>query len=89
MVEIDRDKVRKLFEDYDLNKNCILEKNEFMPVFRKMLHELGEYIPDKRHDQVMEEGMEQFDLNKNGIIEFDEFYNLINFLVNEKGYVLK
>ena len=54
-----------------------------------MLHEIGQYIPDKWHEEVAEEGMETFDLNHNGIIEFDEFAQVIDFLVSEKGYYLK
>ena len=54
-----------------------------------MLHDIGQYIPDKRNDEIAEEGMETFDLNHNGRIEFDEFAEVINFLVSEKGYYLK
>jgi Ca2+-binding EF-hand superfamily protein len=50
---------------------------------------MGENIPEKKHDQVVDEAMENFDKNKNGIIEYNEFVDLINFLINEKGYVLK
>ena len=85
----DSEKVKKLFEEYDFNKNGVLEKEEFLAIFKKMLHDIGQYIPDKRHEEVAEEGMETFDLNSNGTIEFDEFVEVINFLVNEKGYVLK
>lgn len=85
----DNEKVRKLFEEYDFNKNGVLEKEEFLTIFKKMLHDIGQYIPDKRHEEVAEEGMETFDLNHNGIIEFDEFEKVIDFLVSEKGYFLK
>ena len=54
---------------------------------RKLFEEY--YIPDKRHEEVAEEGMETFYLNHNGIIEFDEFEKVIDFLVSEKGYFLK
>ena len=83
------EKIRKLFESYDFNKNGVLEKEEFLEIFKKMLHEIGQNVPDTRNDQVAEEGMETFDLNQNGSIEFDEFVEVINFLVSEKGYVLK
>ena len=85
----DMEKIRKLFESYDFNKNGVLEKEEFLEIFKKMLHEIGQNVPDKRNDQVAEEGMETFDLNQNGSIEFDEFVEVINFLVSDKGYVLK
>ena len=87
MVEIE--KIQKLFEQYDFNKNGLLDRGEFLSIFKQMLHDIGQYIPDKRHDEVAEEGFETFDLNKNGTIEFDEFYDVIMFLVNEKGYVLQ
>lgn len=85
----DMDKIRNLFEKYDSNKNGVLDKAEFVEIFKQMLHEIGQTVPDKKNDQVIEEGMETFDLNSNGTIEFDEFVEVINFLVNEKGYVLK
>lgn len=88
-MSADMEKVRKLFEEYDFNKNGILDKDEFLTIFKKMLHDIGQYVPDKRHDEIAEEGMETFDLNRNGVIEFDEFYEVINFLVTEKGYMLK
>ena len=49
---------------------------------------MGENFPEKKNDEVAEEGMNNFDLNKNGTIEYDEFSELINFLINEKGYKL-
>lgn len=88
-MSADMEKVRKLFEEYDFNKNGILDRDEFLTIFKKMLHDIGQYVPDKRHDEIAEEGMETFDLNRNGAIEFDEFYEAINFLVTEKGYALK
>ena len=48
----DSEKVRKLFEEYDFNKNGVLEKEEFLTIFKKMLHEIEQYIPDKRHEEV-------------------------------------
>lgn len=86
---VDEAKVRKLFEEYDFNKNGVLDKEEFLTVFKKMLHEIGQHVPEKRNEQVSEEAMEMFDLNQNGTIEYDEFAEVINFLVNEKGYIMK
>lgn len=85
---IDEGKVRRLFENYDLNKNGVLDKEEFVKIMTDILKDIGEDIPDKRHVQVAEEGLENFDLNKNGKIEFDEFYEFIEFVVSEKGYTL-
>ncbi len=85
---VDNDKVRKLFEKYDLNKNGVMEKEEFINVMVDILKELGEDLPEKKHREVAEEGLLKFDLNNNGKIEFNEFYEFIRFLVSEKGYNL-
>ena len=47
-----------------------------------------EELPEKKHQEVAEEGLARFDLNGNGTIEFNEFFEFINFLVAEKGYSL-
>ena len=78
-------KVKALFERYDTNKHGVLDREEFFIVFKQLLAEMGEHFPDKKNDEVAEEGMNNFDLNKNGTIEYDEFAELINFLVAEKG----
>ncbi len=85
----EEEKIRKLFEKYDENKNGVLDKGEFRKVFKKILMEMGENFPEKKHDQVVEEGLQNFDLNQNGTIEYEEFVEVINFLINEKGYELK
>lgn len=87
--EIDLEKVKKLFDKYDINHNNTLEKKEFIIGFREMLNQIGENMPLKKHEQVAIEGISMFDLNGNGNIEFDEFENLVRFLVLEKGYILK
>ena len=85
----EEEKIRKLFEKYDENKNGVLDKGEFRKVFKKILMEMVENFPEKKHDQVVEEGLQNFDLNQNGTIEYEEFVEVINFLINEKGYELK
>ena len=85
---IDNEKVKKLFEKYDLNKNGVMEKDEFIKVMVDILKELGEDLPERKHREVAEEGLIRFDLNKNGKIEFNEFFEFIRFLVSEKGYSL-
>ena len=85
---VDNDRVRKLFEKYDLNKNGVMEKEEFIQVMIDILKELGEDLPEKKHREVAEEGLLKFDLNNNGKIEFNEFCEFIRFLVSEKGYNL-
>ena len=82
-------KIKALFERYDENKNGVLDREEFFKVFKILLQEMGEYFPDKKNDEVAEEGMNNFDTNKNGTIEYSEFVELIHFLIDEKGYILK
>ena len=85
---VDNDKVRKLFEKYDLNKNGVIDPDEFFHVMMDILKELGENLPEKKHKEVAEEGLQRFDLDNNGKIEYDEFFEFINFVVSEKGYNL-
>ena len=83
---IDNEKVKALFEKYDLNKNGVIDKDEFVRVMTDILRELGEDLPEKKHIEVAEEGFSKFDLNKNGKIEFNEFFEFMGFLISEKGY---
>ena len=85
---VDTERVRNLFEKYDLNKNGVLDKEEFVRIMVDILKELGEDLPEKKHIEVAEEGFSRFDFNKNGKIEFNEFFDFILFLVSEKGYSL-
>ena len=85
---IDTKKVRALFEKYDLDKNGVLDKKEFIKIMVDILKELGENLPEKKHLEVAEEGFSRFDFNENRMIEFSEFYEFIRFIVSEKGYEL-
>ena len=85
----DEEKMKVLFEKYDTDKNGVLDRREFKIIFHHLLHEMGENIPEKKHEQVIDEAMANFDSNQNGIIEFNEFVDLMYFLINEKGYELK
>lgn len=85
---VDKNKVRQLFEQYDFNKNGVLEKDEFIEIFVRLLRDCGANMPDRRHIEVAEEGFEKFDLNANGSIDLQEFENVITFFVEEKGYEL-
>lgn len=87
-MEIDQSKVRRLFEKYDKNRNDTLEKKEFVDGFKEMLIQIGENMPQKKHEEVAMEGIAKFDLNKNGCLEYEEFEKLVEFLVYEKGYTL-
>ena len=57
---VDHDKVKALFEKYDFNKNGILEPNEFLQIMVDILKSLGEDLPEKKHVEVAEEGLNRF-----------------------------
>jgi Ca2+-binding EF-hand superfamily protein len=85
---VDSNKVRSLFEKYDLDKNGVLDKKEFVRIMVDILKKLGEDLPEKKHLEVAEEGFTKFDLNENKVIEFNEFYEFMRFIISEKGYEL-
>ncbi len=85
---VDSNKVRNLFEKYDLDKNGVLDKNEFVRIMVDILKKLGEDLPERKHLEVAEEGFNKFDLNENRVIEFNEFYEFMRFVISEKGYDL-
>ena len=85
---VDSNKVRNLFEKYDLDKNGVLDKNEFVRIMVDILKKLGEDLPERKHLEVAEVGFNKFDLNQNRVIEFNEFYEFMRFVISEKGYDL-
>ena len=85
---VDPTKIRLLFEKYDLDKNGVLDKAEFIKVMVDILRELGENLPEKKHIEVAEEGFHRFDFNNNQKMEFNEFYEFMRFIISEKGYDL-
>ena len=72
---VDQEKVKQLFEKYDFNKNGVLEPDEFLEIMVDILKQLGEDLPEKKHREVAEEGLNRFDLNSNSTIEYNEFYD--------------
>ena len=85
---IDNEKVKKLFEKYDFNKNGVIDPDEFLHIMMDILKQLGEDLPEKKHREVAEEGLKRFDLDSNGKIDYNEFFDFISFVVSEKGYSL-
>ncbi len=59
-----------------------------MTIMMDILKQLGEDLPEKKHREVAEEGLQRFDLDNNGTIDYNEFFDFINFIVSEKGYTL-
>ena len=45
---VDNEKVRKLFEKYDFNKNGVIDPDEFMTIMMDILKQLGEDLPEKK-----------------------------------------
>ena len=85
---VDSNKVRNLFEKYDLDKNGVLDKGEFIIIIIDILKKLGEELPERKHIEVAEEAFTKFDINHDKVIEFEEFYEFMRFLISEKGYEL-
>ena len=85
---VDSKKVRDLFEKYDLDKNGVLDKEEFIKIMVNILKQLSEDLPDRKHLEIAEEAFTKFDMNQDKVIEFNEFYELMRFIISEKGYEL-
>ena len=85
---VDSKKVRNLFEKYDLDKNGVLNKEEFIRIMVDILKKLSEDLPDRKHLEIAEEAFTKFDMNQDKVIEFNEFYELMRFIISEKGYEL-
>ena len=69
-------------------RNCVIYPDVFMTIMIDILQQLGEELPEKKHQEVAEEGLARFDLDNNGKIDYNEFFDFINFIVSEKGYTL-
>ena len=85
---VDSNKVRNLFEKYDLDKNGVLDKDEFFRIMVEILKKLEEDLPERKHLEVAEEAFIKFDINHDKVIEFEEFYEFMRFIISEKGYEL-
>ncbi len=81
----EKEKIKELFEEYDLNHNGLLDREEFFKGFKKLVQKLGEVQNDSSLDDIASEAILRFDLDKNGQIDQEEFTDLILFLVDEKG----
>ena len=85
---VDSNKVRNLYEKYDLDKNGVLDKDEFFRIMVEILKKLEEDLPERKHLEVAEEAFTKFDINHDKVIEFEEFYEFMRFIISEKGYEL-
>ena len=85
MSEDRKERIKKLFDNYDENKNGILEKEELVNGLRELICCLGDSLSQEKVDEIAEEAIINFDLDGNGKIDLQEFTNLINFFIEEKG----
>ena len=65
------DKAKKVFDEYDRNKDGVLNKSELKPLLDKVADVFG---LSKVNDEEIEEGIKILDINKNGVLEFNEFF---------------
>lgn len=85
MSEDKKEKIKKLFDSYDENKNGVLEKEELVNGLKELICDLGDSLSEEKVDEIAEEAIINFDLDGNGKIDLQEFTNLINFFIEEKG----
>lgn len=85
MSEDRKERIKKLFDNYDENKNGVLEKEELVNGLRELICDLGDSLSQEKVDEIAEEAIINFDLDGNGKIDLQEFTNLINFFIEEKG----
>ena len=74
---VDNDKVRKLFEKYDLNKNGVIDPDEFMTVMMDILKQLGEELPEKKDIidlELASKSLERLKVDELGLDEIDIEY---------------
>ena len=85
MEEETQMQIKELFDKFDINKNGVLDKEEFFKGFSNLIKLLAEGQTEEEIKKISNEAIEKFDLNQNGKIELNEFYQLMDFLINEKG----
>ena len=74
------DVAKKVFNEYDKNKDGALTVEEIKPLLERVAVLLK--LP-KPSDNDIDEGMKRLDLNKNGVLEFNEFFNFFREIYNE------
>ena len=65
------DIAKKVFDEYDKNKDGVLSAAELKPLLERVSVALK--LP-KASDEDIEEGMKKLDINKHGFLEFNEFF---------------
>ena len=74
------DKAKKVFDEYDRNKDGVLNKSELKPLLDKVADVFG---LSKVNDEEIEEGIKILDINKNGVLEFNEFFKFFREVYKE------
>ncbi len=70
---------KKVFNEYDKNKDGALTSEEIKPLLERVAVLLKLQKPT---DDDIEKGMKRLDLNKNGVLEFNEFFNFFREVYN-------
>lgn len=87
-TEEDKERINELFNQFDLNHNGFLDRQEFFKGFKQLIKKLSEEQSEGELEQITEEAIVKFDLDKDGQINPHEFTELIFFLIDEKGLCL-
>ena len=77
--------IKDIFNKYDKNHNGLLEKEEFIKCFTKLLELMDDHKSDEEIKRIAELGIEKFDFDHDGTLECKEFTELMAFLILEKG----
>lgn len=88
MGKDEEDKITKLFNNFDINKQGELGYNEIKSFLSYVFDELEEDKTLLKGDGLIIELLDIFDKDKNDLINFNEFNKLVDFLILEKGLIL-
>ena len=88
MVKDEKNRITKLFNNFDINKQGELGYNEIKSFLGYVFDELEEDKTLLKGDGLIIELLDIFDKDKNDLINFNEFNKLVDFLILEKGLIL-
>jgi Ca2+-binding EF-hand superfamily protein len=88
MGKDEEDKIPKLFNNFDINKQGELGYNEIKSFLGYVFDELEEDKTLLKGDGLIIELLDIFGKDKNDLINFNEFNKLVDFLILEKGLIL-
>ena len=88
MGKDEKNRITKLFNNFDINKQGELGYNEIKSFLGYVFDELEEDKTLLKGDGLIIELLDIFDKDKNDLINFNEFNKLVDFLILEKGLIL-